>query len=125
MSRCFAKISLPDRRRAVDRYLSRPASSYDSPVEGNGFSTRKISCRLEMNFCRVRDGSGSRTGFISFATGNRRPISDLAKVASAAGFVDTEDDQNERCCHEHPAWMATTRPPKIAESAKQVGAANE
>jgi hypothetical protein len=47
------------------------------------------------------------------------------KVASAARFVDTEDDQNERCCHEHPAWMTTARRPKVAESAKQVSATNE
>jgi len=33
----FAKISLPHRCRAVNRYLSRPASSYDSPLEGDGF----------------------------------------------------------------------------------------
>jgi hypothetical protein len=31
------------RCRAVNRYLSRAASSYDSSVEGNGFGTRKIS----------------------------------------------------------------------------------
>ena len=33
--------------------------------------TRKISYRFETDFCRLGDGSGSRTGFISFATGNR------------------------------------------------------
>jgi hypothetical protein len=46
-------------------------------------------------------------------------------VASAAEFADTEDDQNERGCHEHPARMATARRPKVAESTKKVEAANE
>ena len=54
-----------------------------------------------------------------------RPTPDLTKLGSAAGFVDTEDDQNERGCHKHPARMATARRPKVAESAKQVKAANE
>ncbi len=54
-----------------------------------------------------------------------RLTSNRAKVASAAGFAYTEDDQNERSCHEHPAWMATARRPKVAENAKQVEAANE
>ena len=45
--------------------------------------------------------------------------------ASAAGFVDTEGDQQEGGCHEHPGRMSTARRPKVAESAKQVEAANE
>ena len=32
---------------------------------------RKISYRFETDFCHLRDGSGSRRGFVSFATGNR------------------------------------------------------
>ena len=51
--------------------------------------------------------------------GRVRLTSDLAKVASAAGFVDTDDDQNERGCHEHPTRMATARRPKVAESANR------
>ena len=47
------------------------------------------------------------------------------KVASAAGFVGTEDNQKERNCHEHPARMTTTCCPKVAEGTKQVEAANE
>ena len=74
---------------------------------------------------RRRSPERITTGEMRRSKHRSRPISDLAKVASAAGFVDTEDDQNERCCHEHPAWMTTTRPPKVAESAQQVGAANE
>ena len=54
-----------------------------------------------------------------------RPVSHLAKVASAAGFVDTEDDQNERNRHQHPAGMTTARSPKVADSTIQVGAADE
>ena len=46
-------------------------------------------------------------------------------VASATGFVDTEGDQNERGCHEHPARMKAARPPKVSESAKQVKAPDE
>src|SRR5262245_42466943 len=54
-----------------------------------------------------------------------RPNSDLPKVASANGFVDTEGDQNERDCHEHPARMRAARYPKVSDSAIQVEAANE
>jgi hypothetical protein len=51
-------------------------------------------------------------------------LSDVAKVASAAG-VNTHDDQNERYCIKHPTRMMAARRPKVAESAEQVGAANK
>ena len=41
------------------------------------------------------------------------------------GFGQTEGDQNERGCHEHPARMKAARPPEVSESAKQVKAPNE
>src|SRR5262249_3651586 len=50
---------------------------------------------------------------------------DVARAASAARCVDTEDDQNERKRVEHPARMTTARRPKVAEGAIQVGAADE
>src|ERR1700730_247414 len=51
--------------------------------------------------------------------------SDLATVASAAGFVGAVDDEYQRNCIEHPAGMTTARRPKVAESAIQVRAADE
>ena len=45
--------------------------------------------------------------------------------ASAAGSADAVDDENERDGVEHPARMTAARRPKVAEGAKQVGAANE
>jgi hypothetical protein len=33
----------------------------------------------------------------------------IAKDASVAGFVDTQGDQDERNCHEHPARMKAER----------------
>src|SRR5262249_17376553 len=48
------------------------------------------------------------------------PIADLAKVASANGFVDTEGDQNERHCHEHPARMRAACYPKVGDSGIKV-----
>jgi len=56
----------------------------------------------------------------------RSSASDVSRAcASAAGFAETEGDQNERGGHQHPARMAPARPPKIAERAIQVGAADE
>src|SRR5258708_17548736 len=56
----------------------------------------------------------------------RSSASDVSGVrASAAEFADSEGDQNERGRHEHPAWMTTAGSPKVAERAKQVGAADE
>ena len=52
-------------------------------------------------------------------------LPDLAKVASATGFVDTEGDQNERDCHEYPARMKAACSPKVSESAKKIKAPNE
>src|ERR1700730_5981954 len=49
----------------------------------------------------------------------------MAKGASAAGFVDTEDDQYERSWHEHPAGVKAARHPKVAERAIQVETSNE
>ena len=49
----------------------------------------------------------------------------IQRTSSATGFANTEDDQNESSCHEHPARMAPARRPKVADSAKQVKAANK
>jgi hypothetical protein len=53
--------------------------------------------------------------------------SDLVSVdwVSVNGFADTEGDQNQRSCHQHPTGMEAARPPKVTESAKQVEAADE
>ena len=46
-------------------------------------------------------------------------------AASPAGSVYAKDDQDDRSCHEHPARMTPTCSPKVADSTKQVEAANE
>jgi hypothetical protein len=55
------------------------------------------------------------------------PSSDLVSVDSASvnGLADTEGDQDQRSCHQHPTGMEAARPPKVTESAKQVEAADE
>ena len=58
-----------------DCYGPRRCRLADSRLEGDGFEPigiRKINYRFETDFCHLRDGfaSGSRTGFIFFATGN-------------------------------------------------------
>src|SRR5262249_23172665 len=58
----------------------------------------------------------------SAQVGTVGPISDLVSVK---GLADTEGDQNQRNCHQHPTGMGAARPPKVTESAKQVEAADE
>jgi hypothetical protein len=49
----------------------------------------------------------------------------MAKGASASGFVDTQDDQHEGNCHEHPTRMKAARHPKVPDRAIQVETSNE
>jgi hypothetical protein len=53
------------------------------------------------------------------------PLLTQSRHCSAAGFVNTKDDQNDRGRREHPARMATARRPKVGGSAKQIEAANK
>ena len=46
-------------------------------------------------------------------------------IASAAGWADSDGDQDDRGGHQYPARMAPARRPEIAEGAKQVGDADQ
>jgi hypothetical protein len=63
------------------------------------------------------------TQHLSRAGWHRPQVGD--NFASAAGSADAVDDENECDGVEHPARMTTARRPKVAEGAKQVGAADE